>query len=77
MADIGIVKAAGSLATITPVRLPTLRPAATDFGTALRNIVSDVNAAQLKAHESAVQLAAGRAGDTAQALTNIDRPLTG
>jgi flagellar hook-basal body complex protein FliE len=73
MADIGIVKAAGSLASIAPARFPTLRPAAADFGTALRNIVSDVNAAQLKAHESAVQLAAGRSGDTAQAITNIQK----
>jgi flagellar hook-basal body complex protein FliE len=73
MADLGIVRAAGSLASITPARFPTLRPAATDFGAALRNMVSDVNAAQLKAQESAVQLAAGRPGDTAQAITNIQK----
>lgn len=73
MADPGIVRAAGSLASITPARFPTLRPAGSDFGAALRSIVSDVNAAQLKAHESAVQLAAGRPGDTAQALTNIQK----
>jgi flagellar hook-basal body complex protein FliE len=73
MADIGVVRAAGSPASITPVRFPALRPAGSDFGAALRNIVSDVNAAQLKADESALQLAAGRSVDTAQALTNIQK----
>jgi len=73
MADIGVVRAAGNPASITPVRFPALRPAGSDFGAALRNIVSDVNAAQLKADESALQLAAGRSVDTAQALTNIQK----
>jgi len=73
MADVGIVSAARSLASVTPARLPELRPAGGDFGAALRRVVSDVNTAQLKAQESALQLAAGKPGDTAQAITTIQK----
>lgn len=73
MADLGIVRAAGSLASVAPARFPALGRAGSDFGAALRNIVSEVNTAQLKAQESAVQLASGRSGDTAQALASIQK----
>jgi len=74
MADPGIVRAAGSLASVAPVRLPTLgQDKGGGFGAALQKIVSDVNTAQLKAQQSAVELAAGRSTDTAQTIASIQK----
>ncbi|HTY79001.1 MAG TPA: flagellar hook-basal body complex protein FliE [Candidatus Bathyarchaeia archaeon] len=73
MADPGIVRAVGSLPSISPVRLPSLGRVGGDFGAAFRQIVSEVNSAQVKAQQSAVELASGRSADTAQAITSIQK----
>ena len=73
MTDLRITPAGRGLATVAPVRFSELRPAAEGFGATLGRALSDANSLQLKAQEATVQLAAGRAGDTAETLATIEK----
>ncbi|HYE90365.1 MAG TPA: flagellar hook-basal body complex protein FliE [Terriglobales bacterium] len=78
MADLRIAP----IATPSPAAIPAVaRPAiggeageaGGSFGAMLTNAVADVNARQLEARDAAVELAAGRSTDTAQALVAIEK----
>ena len=71
--DLPITPAVASSRTIAPVRFPDLRPAHESFGSTLGRAVSDVDALQQRAQDTAIAMASGNGQDTARGVAAIEK----